>query len=95
MTRQSYPLRIIIIFGSVTGKNDRLRIIRGLKFQGRAHIHSRSRGWGGEGTAFFGSKRLCYHCVTVFSYLSSCTGPGAPNENIVQNQLNIALLNVF
>ena len=54
MTRQSYPLRIIIIFGSATGKNDRLRIIRGLKFQGRAHIQSRSRGWGGKGTAFLG-----------------------------------------
>lgn len=54
MTRKSYRLRIIIIFGSATAKNDRLRIIRGLKFQGRAHIHSRSRGWGGEDTAFLG-----------------------------------------
>lgn len=54
MTRQSYRLRIIIIFGSATEKNDRLRIIRGLKFQGRVHIQSRSRGWGGEGTAFLG-----------------------------------------
>ena len=26
---------------------------------------------------------------------SICVQPGAPNENIVQNHLNIALLNVF
>ena len=37
-------------------------------------------------------------CITVsamFTLLKSCYVSGAPNENIVQNNLNIALLNVF
>ena len=31
----------------------------------------------------------------IFSEAGYALSPGAPNENIVQNHLNIALLNVF
>ena len=38
-----------------------------------------------------------YSCVTLDNYysLEDDEKSGAPNENIVQNHLNIALLNVF
>ena len=39
--------------------------------------------------------RHCSKCSKLHITITSCYVSGAPNENIVQNHLNIALLNVF
>ena len=43
---------------------------------------------------FWREMKITLQCMLKFGTLKSLA-TGAPNENIVQNQLNIALLNVF